>query len=98
MCYAPLRVHVALGCFRAPDLVVLRHINDPRNQDAFWLGADLVVEIVSPDHVERDTVLKRADYAVAGISEYWIVDPAEETITVLTLAAGACRAQGLPLC
>jgi Uma2 family endonuclease len=93
--YAPLRVRVAPGRFREPDLVLLLDVNDPRNQNAFWLGADLVVEIVSPDHVERDTVLKRADYAAAGIPEYWIVDPEEETITVLTLERGTYVAHGV---
>jgi Uma2 family endonuclease len=68
--YAPLRVRVAPGRFRKPDLVLLLDVNNPRNQNAFWLGADLVVEIVSPDDVERDTVIKRADYAEAGIPEY----------------------------
>jgi Uma2 family endonuclease len=93
--YAPLRVRVAPGRFREPDLVLLLDVNDPRNQNAFWLGADLVVEIVSPDDVERDTVIKRADYAQAGIPEYWIVNPVEETITVLTLADGAYIAHGM---
>lgn len=83
--YARLRVRVASGRFREPDLVLLLDVNDPRNQNAFWLGADLVVEIVSPDDVERDTVIKRADYAEAGIPEYWIVNLEEETITVLKL-------------
>src|SRR5262245_36284495 len=77
--YAPLRVRVAAGRFREPDLVLLLDVNDPRNQNAFWLRSELVVEIVSPDHVERDTVMKRADYAAASIPEYWIVNPAEET-------------------
>src|SRR6185503_14466833 len=56
-----------------------------RRQERYWLGADLVVEIVSPDNPERDTREKRADYAEAGILEYWIVDPQEERITVLRL-------------
>jgi Uma2 family endonuclease len=93
--YAPLRVRVAPGRFREPDLVVLLDVHDPRNQNAFWLGADLVVEIVSPDHVERDTVTKRTDYAEAGIPEYWIVNPEEETITVLALKGGAYVAHGV---
>ena len=93
--YAPLRVRVAPGCFREPDLVLLLDVNDPRNQNAFWLGADLVVEIVSPDHVERDTVTKRTDYAEAGIPEYWIVNPAEGTITVLKLEGIAYVAHGV---
>jgi Uma2 family endonuclease len=93
--YAPLRVRVAPGRFREPDLVLLLDVNDPRNQNAFWLGADLVVEIVSPDDVERDTVIKRADYAEARIPEYWIVNPQDETITVLKLENGAYIAHGV---
>ena len=93
--YAPLRVRVAPGRFREPDLVLLLDVNDPRNQNAFWLGADLVVEIVSPDDVERDTVIKRADYAEAGIPEYWIVNPEEQTITVLKLDDGVYMAHGV---
>jgi Uma2 family endonuclease len=93
--YAPLRVRVAPGRFREPDLVLLLDVNDPRNQNAFWLGADLVVEIVSPDHAERDTVMKRADYAAAGIPEYWIVNPKEETITVLQFESNAYLAHGV---
>jgi Uma2 family endonuclease len=93
--YAPLRVRIAPGRFREPDLVLLLDVNDPRNQNAFWLGADLVVEIVSPDYAERDTVIKRADYAEAGIPEYWIVNPEEQTITVLKLSGGAYVAHGV---
>jgi Uma2 family endonuclease len=83
--FAPLRVQIAPHRFREPDLVALLDAGDPRNQDAFWLGADLVVEIVSPANPARDTVEKPADYAAAGILEYWIVNPVNETITVLTL-------------
>ena len=84
--YSPLRLQILPGRYREPDLLLLLNKDDPRNQDAYWLGADLVVEIVSPDDPERDTVVKRADYAEAGIPEYWIVNPLDETITVLTLA------------
>lgn len=93
--YAPLRVRVAPGRFREPDLVLLLDVHDTRNQNAFWLGADLVVEIVSLNHAERDTVVKRADYAQAGIPEYWIVNPEDETISVLTLEAGAYIEHGV---
>jgi Uma2 family endonuclease len=74
---------------------LLLDVNDPRNQNAFWLGADLVVEIVSPDNVERDTVIKRADYAQAGIPEYWIVNPEEGTVTVLKFEDGVYMTHGV---
>ena len=46
---------------------------------------DLVVEALSSDR-GRDLVMKRAVYAEAGIPEYWIVDPVNDTITVLELS------------
>ena len=87
--FAPLRLRVREGKFREPDLVLLRDAADPRRQSRFWLGADLAVEIVSPDRPERDLVDKRSDYAEARIPEYWIVDPRTETLTVLALRGAA---------
>ena len=83
--FSGLRMRIREGKFREPDLLMLRERSDPRNQDRYWLGADLVAEVVSPDDPDRDLVEKRADYAEAGIPEYWIVDPRDETIAVLTL-------------
>ncbi len=83
--YAPLRVQIRPGKFREPDLLLVRDKADPRAQDAYWLGADLVMEIVSPDQPQRDTHEKRLDYAEAGIPEYWIINPLTQTITVLVL-------------
>jgi Uma2 family endonuclease len=74
---------------------MLRDPNDPRRQNAFWLGADLVVEIVSPDRPERDLEEKPMDYAEAGIPEYWIVNPMDETIRVLHLSGDAYAAYGV---
>jgi Uma2 family endonuclease len=93
--FAPLRLQVRPDKFREPDLLLLLDANDPRNQNAFWLGADLVVEIVSPDDPERDTKIKRADYAEAGIPEYWVVNPLDETIIVLTLDGDAYAEHGV---
>jgi Uma2 family endonuclease len=83
--FAALRIRLGTRTFREPDLVVLQRSDDPRRGNDFWTGADLVVEIVSPDDPERDLVTKRAEYAEASIPEYWIVYPAQETITVLRL-------------
>ncbi len=93
--FAPLRMQVREGKYREPDLLVLRDARDARRQNRYWLGADLVVEIISPDDPERDTRLKRADYAEAGIPEYWLVDPAAETVTVLQLAEGSYIEHGI---
>ena len=61
--FAALRLRVRPGKFREPDLLLLRDRTDRRCQDRFWEGADLVVEVVSPDDPDRDLVEKRADYA-----------------------------------
>ena len=87
--FAALRMRIRAGKFREPDLLLLRDRADRRYQDRYWLGADLVVEVVSPDNPARDLVEKRADYAEAGIPEYWIADPRDETIRVLTLDGDA---------
>lgn len=92
---APLRLHVRPGKFREPDILMLRNAADPRYQDAYWLGADLVVEIVSPDNPARDTEEKPLDYAEAGIPEYWIVNPLNDTITVLALQGAAYVEHGV---
>ena len=53
-----------------------------------------MLEVVSPDKAERDLVDKRREYAEAGIPEYWIVNPADETITVLKLDGDAYAEHG----
>jgi Uma2 family endonuclease len=93
--YAPLRLRIREDQFREPDLLLVCDANDPRRQNRYWLGADLVVEVVSPDDPERDTRVKRADYAEAQIPEYWIVNPMEETVMVLTLTGEAYIEHGV---
>ncbi|MDW8234700.1 MAG: Uma2 family endonuclease, partial [Roseiflexaceae bacterium] len=52
--FAPLRLLVREGTFREPDILLVRDANDPRRQNDYWRGADLVAEIVSPDNPARD--------------------------------------------
>ena len=82
---APMRVQLWPGKFREPDILFMRSEHDDRRSDRFWVGADLVMEIVSPDDPERDKVTKRREYAQSGIPEYWIVEPVDSSISVLTL-------------
>jgi len=93
--FAPLRLRLWPDKIREPDLLFLADANDPRRQNAYWTGADLVVEVVSPDDPQRDLVTKRSEYAQAGIPEYWIVDPQAETITVLRLEAASYVEHGV---
>ena len=93
--FASLRLQIREGKFREPDLMLLRRATDPRRENRYWRGADLVIEVVSEDDPERDTIVKRVDYAEGGIPEYWIVNPTEETITVLALQGDAYATHGV---
>ncbi len=67
---------------RNPDLgVVLR--GAPRDWRGRRLPA-LVAEVVSRGSITRNYVTKREEYLVFGLDEYWIVDPLERKVTVLT--------------
>lgn len=81
---AALRVRLWDGKMREPDLVVMLAEHRDREHDVYFDGAGLVIEIVSDDP-KRDLATKRAEYAQAGIPEYWIVEPQAETVMVLRL-------------
>lgn|SRR5487761_1737545 len=87
--FAPLRLQIRPGKFREPDLLLVRLASDPRRQNRFWTGADLALEVVSADKPGRDLIDKRDDYAEGGVPEYWIVNPEDESIAILTLHGGS---------
>jgi Uma2 family endonuclease len=62
----------------------LRKENLHLRSNRVWNGADLVMEVVSPDPKDRqrDYEEKRRDYAVTKIAEYWIVDFERQFVTV----------------
>ena len=91
---SPFPVRLWPGKYREPDIVFMRAENKHRQQEQYWDGADLVVEVVSPDDPNRDWVTKRQEYAQAGIPEYWIVDRRSRTITVLRWESGAYALHG----
>jgi len=85
--FAPLPTRLFPGTIREPDLLYIAPENAPGPDVDYPTHIDLALEIVSPgkDARQRDYEDKRADYARAGISEYWIVDPLENQVTVLVL-------------
>ena len=86
--FAPYRVRVAPKTYREPDLVVLLRAGEDRIGEQFSEGADLVVEILGESNRSHDLKTKRAEYAAAGIPEYWAVDPQESRLVVLALEPG----------
>lgn len=74
------------GFSRRPDVIVVRRSARRRVRAKGGLirasEVLVVVEIVSPGSRRTDNVVKRAEYADAGISHYWIVD-IDEPVSLL---------------
>lgn len=70
-----------------PDLCV---ICDPSKLDERGCNGapDLVVEILSPGNSAKEMGVKFNLYEESGISEYWIIQPAEKTILIYTVENG----------
>ena len=72
-----------------PDLVIIVSGRDDIGGRVHVEGVpDIVVEILSTDR-RHDLVRKRRIYAEAGVPEYWIVDPRNDTVLPLVLQDGA---------
>jgi Uma2 family endonuclease len=69
-----------------PDIIVLLpeqlHLRSKRGIEG---PPALLVEVLSPSNPEHDRLVKRALYARAGVSEYWIVSPEAAMIEILAL-------------
>jgi Uma2 family endonuclease len=72
-----------------PDLVFVAKDNLGIIQRRAIFGTpDLLVELVSPSSVRRDRYDKKELYARFGVKEYWIGDPANKSVEILTLKKG----------
>jgi Uma2 family endonuclease len=61
---------------REPDLLFISNKNKDRLKANRLDGpADLVIEIISPESFIRDRGEKYIEYEMAGVKEYWIIDP-----------------------
>jgi Uma2 family endonuclease len=85
---ASLKVRIAEGKFREPDVLFMKREHAQRAGEVYWERPDLVMEVLSEENRCHDLVTKREEYAQAGIPEYWIADPQEESITVLVDESG----------
>ena len=87
--YAPFDVILGERVVVQPDIVFISKENLKNIKEGRLFGPpDLVVEVVSPNTVRRDTFVKKELYAKAGVKEYWIVYPEERAIEVWVLKEG----------
>lgn len=71
---------------REPDIQIILKSNPNTLTFTYMDGAaDIVIEIVSPESRDCDYGEKRHQYEMAGVCEYWIVDPAQTACCFYTL-------------
>ncbi|MDP9951590.1 MULTISPECIES: Uma2 family endonuclease [Streptomyces] len=68
-----------------PDLLVYRADADTGPDQTWYAPEDvvLVVEVVSPDSVERDRGVKPRKYAEAGVKHFWRVEQGDDDLPVV---------------
>ena len=71
-----------------PDVMVVCD-RDKIKADGVYGAPDLVVEVLSPSTAKHDRGRKKQVYEQCGVSEYWIVDPANKTLEQYLLQQGA---------
>ncbi|HVT18383.1 MAG TPA: Uma2 family endonuclease [Thermoanaerobaculia bacterium] len=81
--FAPLDVFLSEHDVVEPDLLFVRRERLATLEERFVRGAiDLAVEVISPWSRKRDAGVKLRAYRRFGFGEYWIVDPAPETVEI----------------
>ena len=93
---APSDVELSAKNVLQPDVFVVLNAGLKKVKESHVVGApDLVIEIASPSTAIHDRNRKYHLYAQAGVSEYWIAEPASKTVEVLVLESGEYRSLGI---
>lgn len=73
--------------FLLADITVARR--EDCQEKGIYVAPLLVVEVLSKSTRRYDVFVKWDIYAGAGVPSYWLLDPREPSLTVLTLTGGA---------
>ncbi len=92
-CYREAGLRVGVRKSRIMDVCVIEkeYVDALRASGSvavFENAPKLIVEIVSPESIRRDYRHKRSEYAAVEVPEYWIADPLENKVSVLSLDDG----------
>jgi len=78
----------ATNLSREPDIQVILKTNPGKLTPTFMEGpADICIEVVSPESIQRDHSDKLKEYEKAGVGEYWITDPIHQECRFFRLNA-----------
>lgn len=64
-----------------PDVVYVSKEKAGIIKNHITAAPDVVVEVISPDSRQYDSVTKKNDYEAAGVGEFWLIDPLEPRMT-----------------
>ena len=88
---------IDVGGGRQPDLSVWAKGRPPRSARSVYAGLDglqLIIEVISPDSQTIDRVIKRDEYAAAGVPRYWLVgNDKGNAVQMLVLADGGFQVE-----
>ena len=92
--YAPCDVVLSDTDIVQPDLLFVSREREHLLSDGEKVrGApDLAIEILSPSSADKDRGIKRDLYGRHGVTEYWLVDPIAETVSIHRQRAGVLAA------
>lgn len=83
---APTGLRLSETTVLEPDVMLVLDEDACTVEPAYVDGTpSLVVEVLSPGTVKRDTTEKRRIYENARVRELWFVDPTRQTLTILSL-------------
>lgn len=93
---APFEVHLSASSRPVqPDITFIRTERISGHALQIFEGAsDLIVEVLSPESIRRDRVIKFTAYEAAGVTEYWIANPNARTVEVYILSHGEYASLG----
>lgn len=77
-----------------PDISVICDMSRV-DKNGYRGAPDMVIEILSPSTAKYDLLLKLDKYQEAGVKEYWIVDPLNQTVQVLLLENGIYKREAV---
>jgi Uma2 family endonuclease len=86
--FAPLDTVLAADQVPQPDLVYIGKQGGSVIERVVKGAPDLAVEVISETSRRRDEVRKREIYEQFGVTEYWLVDPEADKVTVYRLSDG----------
>ncbi len=74
---------------REPDVLFVAQAHLDRLHETYLEGpADVVVEIISPESVQRDRGTKFVEYEAGEVPEYWLLDPIRKWAEFYQLETG----------